>query len=225
MDHNRSSETKRVYAPGCAFTLYKPELVDKLHSILDENIGPMERLLTCCRNIPDLEPGTQVISTCPGCDRRYRSNYEHASNISLWEILAQSNFFPFPDFNGKKMAILDACPVRDQARIHEAVRSVLHKMNIDLVEPKSTRTKSICCGDSFWGEIPTDKVKGMMKKRTADMPAPDVVVYCVSCTKSVFIGGKTPHYLIDLLFTEETIPQSLDPDEWHKELDDYIACH
>lgn len=225
MKHNRSSVTKRVYAPGCAFSLYKPELVGKLYVILSENLGNMEQMLTCCKNIPDLKPGTEVISTCPGCDKRYRKNYEEATNISLWEILAESDFFPFPDYKGKKMTIIDACPVRDQVRVHEAVRSVLRKMNINLLEPKNTRTKSICCGDSFWGEIPTDKVKEQMIKRTEEMPVSDIVVYCVSCTKSVFIGGKTPFYLIDLLFNEATIPQTLDPDEWHRELDDYIACH
>ena len=59
-------------------------------------------------------------------------------------------------------------------------------MNISLIEPEKTRTKSTCCGDSFWGEIPTDKVKEQMRKRTAEMPCEDVAVYCVSCTKSVF---------------------------------------
>jgi hypothetical protein len=51
------------------------------------------------------------------------------------------------------------------------------------------------------------------------------VVYCISCTKSVFIGGKTPRYLVDLLFNESTIPKTLEPDEWHKELQEYIALH
>jgi hypothetical protein len=51
------------------------------------------------------------------------------------------------------------------------------------------------------------------------------VVYCISCSKPVFIGGKTPYYLIDLLFNEDTIPKTLEPDQWHKELDDYIANH
>jgi Fe-S oxidoreductase len=185
----------------------------------------MERLLICCKNIPALDPGTEVISTCPGCDRRYRENYDDSYNISLWEILAESDFFHFPDYGGKKMSIIDACPTRDQVRVHEAVRSVLDKMNITLVEPKSTRTKSVCCGDSFYGEIPTEKVKDFMKKRTSEMPVEDVVVYCVSCSKSVFIGGKTPHYLIDLLFNEETVPKTLDPDLWHQELDEYIADH
>jgi hypothetical protein len=57
------------------------------------------------------------------------------------------------------------------------------------------------------------------------MPVGDVAVYCVYCSKSVFIGGKKPHYLIDLLFDEETIPTTLEPDLWHEELDEYIAEH
>ncbi len=216
---------KRIYAPGCAFVLYKPDLVERLHIILNDNLGDMDRLLTCCKNIPPLEPGTEVISTCPGCDKRYRENYEDSSHIALWEILARSDFFPFPDYGGKKMSISDTCPTRDQVRVHDAVRAVLNKMNIDLIEPMSTRTKSICCGDSFWELIPTDEVKNQMIKRTSEMPVNDVVVYCVSCSKSVFIGGKTPHCLIDLLFSEDTIPKTLDPDQWHKELDEYIAEH
>ena len=54
------------------------------------------------------------------------------------------------------------------------------------------------------------------------MPVEDVVVYCVSCIKSVFIGGKKPRYLIDLLFADETSPKTYEPDEWHKELNEYI---
>ena len=157
---------KRIYAPGCAFVLYKPDLVGRLHAILNENLGERERLLTCCKNIPPLEPGTQVISTCPGCDKRYRTNYEDSSNVALWEILAVSDFFPFPDYSGKKMSIIDACPTCDQVRVHDAVRVVLNKMNITLIEPKNTRTKSTCCGDSFYGLIPTDEVKDLGRKKS-----------------------------------------------------------
>lgn len=123
------------------------------------------------------------------------------------------------------MSIIDACPTRDQKRVHNAVRTILRKMNISVIEPKNTRTKSTCCGDSFYGVIPTEKVKLQMVKRTSEMPLDDVVVYCVSCVKSVFIGGKRPHYLIDLLFEDETVPKTYKPDEWHKELDEYIIQH
>ncbi len=216
---------KRLFAPGCALILYKPLLVEKVEAALAAEFGPVERLTTCCRNIPALEPGTEVINICPGCDRRYRQNSTDASTVSLWEVLARSGSFAFPDHRGKVMSIIDACPTRDQPRVHEAVRELLRKMNVDLREPKHTRTHGICCGDSAFGEVPTAKVKKMMKKRASEMPADEVVVYCVSCSKSMFIGGKRPRYLVDLLFGEETLPGTLEPDDWHAELDVFIAAH
>lgn len=75
---------KRVFAPGCALAIYKPRLAEKLHQLLNQQIASMDRLDICCRNIPSLDNQTQVINICPGCDRRYRENYEKASTISLW---------------------------------------------------------------------------------------------------------------------------------------------
>ncbi len=214
-----------VFAPGCALMLYKPELADKIHRNLCENLEITGSLLTCCQHEPDFKNKTTVINVCPGCDKRFGRDYKNCSTISLWEILANNDFFIFPDYQGKSMSILDACPVRENEIVHKAVRKVLDKMNIRVVEPKNTRTNSICCGDSFYGEIPTEKVKIQMIKRANDMPENNVVVYCVSCTKSMFIGGKKPRYLIDLLFDDNTIPKTLDPDEWHKELKQYIEEH
>ena len=64
-----------------------------------------------------------------------------------------------------------------------------------------------------------------MVKRASEMPLEEVVVYCVSCIKSIHIGGKKPRYLIDLLLDEETDPQTFEPHAWHKELEDYMAIH
>ncbi|MDP4292150.1 MAG: (Fe-S)-binding protein [Bacteroidota bacterium] len=215
----------KIFAPGCALMLYKPYLAEKLHVILNENLGQMEVLNTCCRHEPRLAVMTEVINICPGCDKRFRNNYQNTTTVSLWEILAGSDFFPFPDYQGMEMSVIDACPTRDQARVQDAIRMLLEKMNIKVIEPKHTKTKSTCCGDSFYGAIPTEQVKKQMKKRTSEMPVWDVAVYCVSCSKSVFIGGKRPHYMIDLLFGETTVPGTLQPDQWHKELDEYIESH
>jgi Fe-S oxidoreductase len=178
---------QKIFAPGCALMLYKPHLAEKLHLVLNENIGKITVVSTCCRHDPQFVAETEVINICPGCDKRFRNNYENTTTISLWELLAGSDFFPFPDYKGKEMSIIDACPTRDQERVHSAIRTLLEKMNIRLIEPKHTRTKSTCCGDSFYGEISTALVKKQMVKRTAEMPVQDVVVYCVSCSKSVYI--------------------------------------
>jgi Fe-S oxidoreductase len=224
-DTTEQKRKKMVFAPGCALMLYKPELAEKLHSMLNEHFGEMELLLTCCQHPPQVPQGTLVINVCPGCHKRFGNDYENTSKNSLWEILAGSDYFPFPDYKGRRMSILDACPTRDQKKIHNAIRKILQKMNIILVEPKNTRTKSTCCGDSFYGLIPTEDVKELMVKRTSEMPEDDVAVYCISCVKAVYIGGKKPQYLVDLLFSEETFPKTFEPDDWHKDLSAYIDAH
>ncbi len=223
----RKSENNEVlvFAPGCALMLYKPELAGKIHQKLQEKLGKMEMLLTCCQHDPQLPPNTKIINVCPGCDKRFRNDYWNISTISLWELLAQKDFLDLPDYSKEQMSIIDACPTRDQTGIHNAIRTVISKMNITLVEPKNTKTKSTCCGDSFYGIISTDKVIDLMKQRTAEMPVDEVVVYCISCVKAVFNGGKKPRYLIDLVFQEDTIPMTVEPDDWHNELREYIAQH
>lgn len=141
----------RVFAPGCALMLYKPDLAGQLHRMLLKNLGEMGMWMTCCRKDPGFATETEVINICPGCDKRFRKDYPSSATVSLWEVLAETDFFPFPDY--------------------------------------------------------------------------DIVVYCVSCSKSMFVGGRRPHYMIDLLFNEETVPKTFERDEWHQQLDDYIERH
>jgi Fe-S oxidoreductase len=210
------------FAPGCALMLYKSHLADALGRFLRPLLSDERPWLTCCRKDPGFAEATALINVCPGCDRRFRLDYPNTTTVSVWEILAESPDFPFPDYRGRKMSIIDACPVRDQPRVHEAVRTLLGRMNISVVEPKETRTSSVCCGDSFWGAIPTAEVTAWMKARASRLPVEEVAVYCVSCVIAAAIGGKTPRYLVDLLFGEETTPPSLDLDAWHTALQAHI---
>ena len=217
---------KQVYAPGCAFMLYKPTLAEKIDVFLNEHTGSsILRHSICCRHDPKLEKGTQVINTCAGCDRRFRELYEGVSTVSLWEVLAESVAFPFPDYGGVEMSIHDACPIRTEERVHRAIRKLLQRMNIVIVEPTATRTQSNCCGDSFYDSLPVEQVKEKMRERANEMPRNEVVVYCVSCIKSMYIGGKKPRYVVDLLFGDDTLPGEYEPDTWHGMLKKYIESH
>jgi hypothetical protein len=214
-----------LFAPGCALVLYKGLFVDRLLEYLRSKYGDVDLLLTCCRHTPKAAIGRRIINVCPGCDRRYRENYAAPSTISLWEILADSDDVPFPDYGGQQMTILDACPTRDQPRVHNAIRRMAERMNIAVAEPEKTRERSTCCGDVFYGELPTEGVVSQMRAKAAEMPLDNVIVYCVSCSKSLFNGGIRPRYMLDLLFSEETVPGICEPDSWHKELDQFIAAH
>jgi len=63
------------------------------------------------------------------------------------------------------------------------------------------------------------------RKKADKMPCDEILVYCVSCSKSMFVGGKRPRYLVDLLFAEETLPKTFEPDLWHAEIDSFIEAH
>ncbi|MFT5702394.1 MAG: hypothetical protein ACI8ZB_005314 [Desulforhopalus sp.] len=216
---------KTYFNPGCALSIYKPELENKIIRFLNQNYRETHMHKICCQHDPQLEKGSIIINVCAGCDRRFSSLYEEISTISLWEIIDSLDSFPYPDYRGLQLSIHDPCPVRTKPQVHQAVRNLLGKMNFDLIETKLSGTKSVCCGDDFYPKIPLAKVHNHMKKRADSMPCDDVCVYCVSCIKSFYIGGKTPRHLMDLLMGEPTEPQIYDTVEWHDQLQDYIDAH
>ncbi len=166
-----------LFAPGCALLLYNPKLAAAAHAILNSTFGDMAMLRTCCRHHPDVPVGTRIINVCPGCDRRYREENAAASTVSLWEVLAACDRFPFPDYARKRMTIIDACPTRDQDRIHDAIRALASRLNIELIEPTQTRRTSTCCGDILYGELPTRQVVAQMKRKAAEMPSSSTVCH------------------------------------------------
>lgn len=195
-----------VYAPGCALTAYKPELVEKILGALRRLLGDVPLYDTCCHEDCTLPDGTTIINTCPGCNRRFKAKREGIATVSLWEVLAEQSGFPFPDYGGLTMAVHDACPTRGEPRLHEAVRTLLTRMHIRAAEPEFTMGNQRCCGDSSDSEQPLPEIYARMKARADEMPAEDVCVYCVSCLRAMHVGGKTPRYLPDLLFDEPTDP-------------------
>ncbi|HSQ89917.1 (Fe-S)-binding protein [Romboutsia sp.] len=217
--------TKTYFNPGCALSIYKPEMENKILKFLNENYGEVALHKICCQHDPQLEAGSLIINVCAGCDRRFRSLYDGISTISIWEVLDKLDTFKYPDYKGLKMSVHDACPIREKPQVHQAVRNLLKKMNVDIVETKFSGTHSLCCGDNFYPSLPIEKVHQKMKERADSMPCKEVCVYCVSCIKSMHIGGKTPRHLMDLLMGETTEPQIYDTVQWHEQLQDYIDKH
>ncbi|PLX68940.1 MAG: hypothetical protein C0603_04445 [Denitrovibrio sp.] len=216
---------KTVFSPGCALLIHNPAQTERMLKLLMNVYPEIELYDTCCHHEAKLDAGTQIVNICPGCDRRYRQEHNNVTTIPFWSILDKIDDFEFPDYKGAEMSITDACPTRDQAELHKTIRNILQKMNISLKEPVKTGTNSKCCGDTFYGRLPTEKLKEQMAKRASEMPADDVVVYCVSCSKSMYIGGKTPRFLGDLIFNEKTKIGTFEPEEWHGEIEKFIEAH
>lgn len=213
------------FNPGCALSIYKPEKERQILQYLQENFADVKLHKTCCRHKPKLPDVSTIINVCAGCDRRFSTLYEGIQTVSLWEVIDALGNFPLPDYQGREMSIHDACPVRNKPAVHQAVRNLLKKMDIKIVEAAAHGTKSVCCGDGLYPACSIEQIQAAMKKRADSMPCEHVAVYCVSCIKALHIGKKQPQHLVDLLFAEATEPQECDIQKWHEELEAYIAGH
>lgn len=213
------------FNPGCALCVYKPHAAQRVLDILQESFGPVRLHSLCCHHNPQLPAGSTIINNCAGCDRRFRSLYEGVNTITIWEVLDSIPGLRLPDHSGLTVSVHDSCSYRMKPQVHAAVRSILRKMGVEIVESDFSGTSSICCGDNLYGRAPLEQVTAFQKKRAAQMPCRDVVVYCVSCIKSMAIGGKTAFHIVDLLLNEPTEPQDTNLVTYHAALQRYIDEH
>jgi len=216
---------KVYFNPGCALSIYRPGAESKIMRYLNQYYGQVTLHKICCQHNPQVEENSLIINVCAGCDRRFRSLYDGVSTTSLWEVIDQTGHFEFPDYSDAEMSVHDPCPIREKPSVHQAVRSLLQKMNVKITEAEEHGSRSVCCGDSLYPQTPLEAVHKHMKKSAAAMPCEQVAVYCVSCIKSMHIGGKTPRHMIDLLLSETTTPETYDTVAWHEQLQEYIDVH
>lgn len=207
-----------LYVPGCALMVYKPHLADKLKDIIEQTYSPANTLLSCCLHKPTVNPGTYIITACATCAVQYTKKYPDCTSIFFLSELAESDNFPFPDYKGAKMSIQDTCSARSKPTYLNAIRKLLKRMNISLVEPQRSGVRGKCCGQIFYGKVDTHKVESLMKDRADEMPCDDVIVYCASCIMSMSVGGKRPRYIIDLLFNEPTEFKGSGAEYWNNRL-------
>lgn len=217
--------TKCWFNPGCAASIYKPYLIEPMLFLLQKNLGEIKYHDVCCHHNPDLPAGATIINNCAGCDRRFRSEYQGLQTITFWEMLDSMKELKLPDYQGITASVHDSCSFRSKPQVHAAVRSILRKMNIRIVESKYSGMNSVCCGDSFYSHLPNKRVIELQKRRAEQMPCTNVVVYCIGCVHSMTTGGKQPLYLPDLVFGYETKPMTNTLNTYHNDLNEYIASH
>lgn len=218
-------KSKLYYNPGCALNLYKEDEAKQMLHILEENFEGIKRHDICCRHNPNLPSGSVIIANCAGCDRRFRSLYEGVETISLWEALDSIENLNLPKYDGLKVSVHDSCGYRHKPQVHNAVRSLLKKMNIEIEEAKFYGENSVCCGDNLYGLVDEEVVSDRIIERANQFPCDDVVVYCIGCVRALQFGGKQARYLIDLILGLPTEKMTDSLEIYHKNLDKYIKAH
>lgn len=192
---------KTLFASGCALRAYKPELISKIATFLLE-AGVIDGTYeTCCKSTQTFDGETLLIVCCPGCSHLF-GTFPNTHVVSLWNVLLDTEF-SFPDYNGRKMTIHDACHERNRnsPEMQDSARRLCKRMHIDLIEPDRIRDETPCCGGC--AKDYSSRVQ-MANTRAESLPLDDVVVYCTGCTRSFSVTSAQPHHLLDLLFNEAT---------------------
>ncbi len=233
------------YISSCVFTERFPELSERIRKYVINHYD-ME-IVRCCtpgwkvkihedrmpeghlydewKNLPQSKvfiPEDEVWSLCPNCmniTEEWRGSRVH----SLWERIDQDPDFPFPDYGGITVTIQDCWRMRDRTGTHDAIRSILKKMNIKCIELPKNRENADFCGTSLYRpqvsrneklapkhykegcegiflEHTDEEQINLMKEYCMQYETDIVVCYCHYCLEGLLTGGTNGKHIAELLF-------------------------
>ena len=147
--------TMKYYFPSCKFTQMRPETSEKVKRFMDSK---GVRVVGCCR------PGHKALSgwndiaitICETCSIIIGENRPAAKVISLYEFIDGLPDFPFPDYKGERITLQDCYRAKAKETEKAAVRSVLRKMNVEIVELSGTEEEINFDGSFLFGPMRPD---------------------------------------------------------------------
>ena len=209
-----------VYIPSCKFTEFSPKASELLVRYMR---GRYEAaVMGCCRSgHRNLERSDIAVTVCNTC-QAIAAEDSPARVMSIFELIASDKEFPLPDMKGETMALQDCWRSCGCLAQHDAVRTILKRMDVDVVELPQNRDQSRFCGTTLLvGQPPEnaqlapkrfgtdaagmftpcapDEQRRRMREHCAKIGPEKVVCYCVPCTKGIRLGGKHGIHLAELV--------------------------
>ncbi len=214
-----------VFFPSCKISAdYKDESA-QLWAYLQSKME-VEKTGCCRVNHPKLTQADTAIVICNNCATIIGESGD-ANNIEfVWELIDQDPDFAFPDYHGEKMTLQDCWLANDKRQVQDAVRSLLHKMNIEVVELAENYENAKFHGTALTMKFKDNNIqlaphrylevgKGMDTPMSEEekkayfeayckqIETDKVVCYCASCAAGIQKGGKQALHIIELLFPKK----------------------
>lgn len=234
------------YVASCNFTLYYPELSLRIQDYL--RARPDVEIIRCCtdrykvkefeekmpasvaqrwketEHYAAFDDETAMVSICQNCTSVFQESQPRVQVLSLWEYLLDfAPDFPFPDLGGVRMTLQDCWRQHDNAAQQEAVRALLRRMNVEVVELAANRADTRYCGVTTLRPTPArnqvmaprryveraagffephspEEQRAYMEEYCKQITTDAVVAYCHYCTQGFRLVGQKHFHLAELLF-------------------------
>lgn len=188
-----------VYFPGCKYTALSPATSKKMQEYLKTKRN-MAVTGCCSVNHKQLTSGDKALVVCPTCLFKLSETAPQSEVLSVWEVLADDDGFPWPDYKGKAITIQDCVDTADNPEWQQAVRKVLMRMNVHIVEiEKSFEKADFCNIETSASPLPKEEQMEQLVRHCEEYTTDMVVCYCTGCLNSLRIGGVNGIHLVDLV--------------------------
>lgn len=235
---------QKFYIASCVFTEEYPALSKKIQQYIAEKNLPIIRCCVANYKVEDFEnrmpenyredwknilhyknfpADSTMVSLCHNCAAIFEERHPEILRQSLWEFILQDKNFKYPDFHGEKITIQDCWRQKENIAEQNAVREILKKMNIEVVELEENFSRTKFCGYSLYQPQPPRNPKlapkrflenaqglfqehtqeeklQLMKNYCAQIETEKVIAYCHYCVRGLKLGGKKTFHLAELLF-------------------------
>ncbi|MDZ7666424.1 MAG: (Fe-S)-binding protein [Desulfotignum sp.] len=124
---------------------------------------------------------------------------------TVWEMMDRHDLPETARGNGE-LPVHDPCPLRQEAGIQDAVRSLVTRMGMTVEKIRSQKQRTLCCGEGgSVGCVRPDLAQTWGTTRQQQAGGRTLVTYCAGCAG--FLNRLTPTYhLADLIFdTQATL--------------------
>lgn len=165
--------------------------------------------------------GDTIVSACHNCTNIFSEVHPDVDVISIYELIARDENFVYPDYHGREMTLQDCWRAKDHDEEKKAVRELLRRMNIKVVEMEDDED---FCGISLlrpqparnpkmaplhygpeqtvgkFGTYTPEEQAAIMREHGKKIPTDEVVCYCHYCLEGLRLSGKKSFHVLELLF-------------------------
>ncbi len=181
----------------------------------------------CCRvDRGKLTQADTAVFICNNCAAILEESSAAGRVVSVWELLDEDQDFRFPDYHGELMFVQDCWTAAEKRSQQDAVRSLLRKMHVHILELEDNYARSTFCGTkllapcnkenaalapqryvrqggSMFRSLSAAEQKAYLTDYCRRLGGRRTVCYCKFCVDGIRLGGGAGVHLLELLFPQK----------------------